>query len=119
MCAAAQLTAVEPLWGEPTPDLYREFVATGADARLVTVRDRFFDADWLGRPLTLDLLPEFDDRGVDACGECGECPHGGRERAALRTSAGRRVQDARAARGLLGGGRRGAMRCSCGVTPVR
>ncbi len=72
VCAVAGLSAVEPLWGEPTPDLYREFIATGADARLVTVRDRFFDADWLGRPLTLDLLPEFADRGVDACGEYGE-----------------------------------------------
>jgi uncharacterized protein (TIGR00290 family) len=72
VCATAQLVAVEPLWGEPTPDLYREFVATGADARLVTVRDRFFDADWLGRQLTLDLLPEFEARGVDACGEYGE-----------------------------------------------
>lgn len=72
VCAAAGLVAVEPLWGESTPDLYREFVATGADARLVTVRDRFFDADWLGRRLTLDLLPEFEVRGVDACGEYGE-----------------------------------------------
>lgn len=72
VCAAAGLVAVEPLWGEPTTDLYREFVATGADARLVTVRDRFFDAAWLGRQLTLDLLPEFEARGVDACGEYGE-----------------------------------------------
>ncbi len=72
VCAAAGLVAVEPLWGEPTPDLYREFVATGADARLVTVRDGFFDAAWLGRRLSLDLLPEFAARGVDACGEYGE-----------------------------------------------
>ena len=56
VCAAEGLTAVEPLWGEPTAALYREFVATGADARIVTVRDGVLDPSWLGRRLTLDLL---------------------------------------------------------------
>ena len=36
VCAAEGLTAVEPLWNEPTAGLFREFVATGADARIVT-----------------------------------------------------------------------------------
>ena len=72
VCAAEGLTAVEPIFGEPTADLYREFIATGADARMVTVREDVLDQDWLGRRLTLDLLPELLARGVDPCGEHGE-----------------------------------------------
>jgi diphthine-ammonia ligase len=72
VCAAEGLVAVEPLWGEPTGSLYCEFVATGADARIVTVRDGAVSPAWLGRQLTLDLLAELDAIGVDACGEHGE-----------------------------------------------
>jgi uncharacterized protein (TIGR00290 family) len=72
VCAASGLVAVEPLWGEPTAGLYREFVATGADARIVTVRDTVLDASWLGRRLTLDLLPQLVAAGADVCGEHGE-----------------------------------------------
>lgn len=72
VCAASGLTAVEPLWGEPTDRLYRELVLTGADARIVTVRDSVLDASWLGRRLVLSLLPELEAAGADACGEHGE-----------------------------------------------
>jgi uncharacterized protein (TIGR00290 family) len=72
VCAAEGLTAVEPLWGEPTSSLFREFISTGATARIVTVRDGVLDRTWLGRPLTVDMLPEFERMGVDPCGEHGE-----------------------------------------------
>jgi diphthine-ammonia ligase len=72
VCAAQGLTAVEPLWNEPTAALYREFVATGADARIVTARDGVLDASWLGRRLTAALLDDIERAGVDPCGEHGE-----------------------------------------------
>jgi uncharacterized protein (TIGR00290 family) len=72
VCAASGLTAVEPLWGEPTAALYREFVLTRADARIVTVRDGVLDPSWLGRPLTLNLLADLVAAGADPCGEHGE-----------------------------------------------
>ena len=72
VCAASGLIAVEPLWGEPTDRLYREFVLTGADARIVTVRESVLGPSWLGRRLTLSLLPELDAAGADPCGEHGE-----------------------------------------------
>ncbi|HEY1306701.1 MAG TPA: diphthine--ammonia ligase [Vicinamibacterales bacterium] len=72
VCAAEGLVAVEPLWGEPTDLLYREFVATGADARIVTIRDGLLTPDWLGRRLTLTLLNDLIAAGVDPCGEHGE-----------------------------------------------
>lgn len=72
VCAAAGLIAVEPLWNEPTDSLFREFVGTGADARIVTVRDGVIDSSWLGRRLSLDLLDDINALGIDACGEHGE-----------------------------------------------
>jgi diphthine-ammonia ligase len=72
VCAAAGLTALEPLWNEPTSALVREFLATGADARIVTIRDGAVPRTWLGRRLTLDLVDEADAIGIDPCGEHGE-----------------------------------------------
>lgn len=72
VCAAKGLTAVEPLWGEPTDQLFREFVLTGADARIVTVRESVLDQSWLGRRLTLELEASLAAAGADPCGEHGE-----------------------------------------------
>jgi uncharacterized protein (TIGR00290 family) len=72
VCAAEGLVAVEPLWNEPTGSLFREFVGTGADARIVTVRDGVIDPSWLGRRVALDLLDEIEALGIDPCGEHGE-----------------------------------------------
>ena len=66
------LTAVEPLWKQSTTDLYRDFLALGAHARIVTVRLSELDESYLGRELAEDLLPELLARGVDPCGERGE-----------------------------------------------
>jgi uncharacterized protein (TIGR00290 family) len=71
-CQGAGLTAVEPLWGESTDALFDEWVASGADAVIVTARARFLDARWLGRSLSADMANEFDRLGVDKCGERGE-----------------------------------------------
>jgi diphthine-ammonia ligase len=72
VCHAEGLTAVQPIWGEPTARLAREFVESGGVARLVTVRPPLLDETWLGRTLTLDVLSELEQRGVDPCGENGE-----------------------------------------------
>jgi diphthine-ammonia ligase len=71
-CSDRGLTAVEPLWKQSTTDLYRDFLALGAKARIVTIRASELDESFLGRDLTEDLLPELVGRGVDPCGERGE-----------------------------------------------
>ena len=71
-CAEAGLTAVEPLWGTPTDTLFDAFVASGARALLVTVREPWLDASWLGRPLGAEMKSIFAERGIDPCGERGE-----------------------------------------------
>jgi uncharacterized protein (TIGR00290 family) len=72
MCAAAGLTAVEPLFGMSTTTLFEEWTASGADALIVTARAALLDATWLGRPLRREMLEEFAQLGVDPCGERGE-----------------------------------------------
>ena len=71
-CADRGLTAVEPLWKQSTMDLYHDFLALNAQARIVTIRASELDESFLGRELTEDLLPELVARGVDPCGERGE-----------------------------------------------
>jgi diphthine-ammonia ligase len=72
MCAACGLTAVEPLFGSSTRELFAEWTASGADALIVTTRAERLDDSWLGRPLRQDMLDEFTRLGVDPCGERGE-----------------------------------------------
>lgn len=72
MCGPHGLTAVEPLFGCSTETLFREWIASGSEASIVTARCEFFDQSWLGRPLRLELLSEFERLGVDPCGERGE-----------------------------------------------
>jgi uncharacterized protein (TIGR00290 family) len=71
-CEVHGMTAVEPLWGLSTDDLFEDWIASGADAIIVTARAEFLDHTWLGRRLTRDLRREFARRGVDPCGERGE-----------------------------------------------
>lgn len=70
--AAAGMTAVQPLWGESTTALVREFIDRGGEARLVTVREEHLDATWLGQPLSLAAIDEFTALGIDPAGERGE-----------------------------------------------
>lgn len=72
MCEGHGLTAVEPLWGSSTDALFAEWVASGADARIVTARAAHLDRSWLGRRLSADMLVDFGRLGVDPCGERGE-----------------------------------------------
>ncbi|MCC7418490.1 MAG: diphthine--ammonia ligase [Acidobacteria bacterium] len=72
MCAAAGLTAVEPLFGRSTLALFEEWTASGAEAIIVAARADRLDRSWLGRPLERGMLEAFARLGVDPCGERGE-----------------------------------------------
>jgi uncharacterized protein (TIGR00290 family) len=72
MCEPHGLTAVEPLFGSQTDQLFEEWVSSGAEAVIVTTRAEYLDDSWLGRPLSHDMAPELKRRGVDLCGERGE-----------------------------------------------
>lgn len=72
MCAGQELTAVEPLWSEPTDRLAYEFLSTQSIAVITTVRDAYLDDSYLGKPLTRELVQAFAQKGIDPCGERGE-----------------------------------------------
>jgi diphthine-ammonia ligase len=72
LSASAGLEAVEPLFGIPTLDVARSFVASGARATIVAVDASKLDATWLGTELTDDAIRRLVDVGVDPCGENGE-----------------------------------------------
>lgn len=72
MCEPHGLTAVEPLFGSLTDELFEEWVSSRARAVIVTARAEFFDQSWLGRQLSRDMVPELKRLGVDLCGERGE-----------------------------------------------
>ncbi|MGE0443963.1 MAG: diphthine--ammonia ligase [Vicinamibacterales bacterium] len=72
VCAAHGLTAVMPLWGEPTDALLAEFLGTGSRAMVVTSRTERLDPAWLGRTLDAAAHEELTTLGVDPCGEQGE-----------------------------------------------
>ena len=71
VCAHYGVTAVMPLWGEPTLALAQDFIARGGDARFVTVRAPL-DETWLGQQLDASALARLQAAGVDPCGELGE-----------------------------------------------
>lgn len=72
VCGECGLEAVEPLWGEATVKLFQEFLATGAEARIVATKAMLLDQKWLGQRLNAGMLSIFDSLGVDPCGERGE-----------------------------------------------
>ena len=72
MCAPRGLIAVEPLFGRSTRALLVDWVRSDGEAVIVTARAEFLDASWLGRTLSLDMLAELEQLGVDPCGERGE-----------------------------------------------
>lgn len=72
VCGECGLAAIEPLWGERTDSLFREFIATGASAQIVATKATLLDQKWLGKHLSELMLPSFESLNVDACGERGE-----------------------------------------------
>lgn len=67
--ADTPVSASFPLWGEPTDQIAREFIAAGFEATLVCVTDDL--EPYLGRTYDNSLLEDLPDH-VDPCGEHGE-----------------------------------------------
>jgi len=70
--AGAGLTHLEPLWNEEPTKLVRECIARGYVATLTCIEIARAQTEWLGAPLTEQLVDEFEQSGIDPCGERGE-----------------------------------------------
>jgi len=69
---AAGLEHVEPIWGEPSAALLREFVASGARAVITCCEEGKLDERWLGRVIDDDFVRDIATLPVDPAGENGE-----------------------------------------------
>lgn len=66
-----QMNAHFPLWNRNTKDIYKEFIAFGYKAKIISVNLKKLSKEFLGKDLTLDLINDFP-LDVDVCGENGE-----------------------------------------------
>jgi uncharacterized protein (TIGR00290 family) len=96
---AARLDHVEPIWGEASASLVREFVAAGGRAVITCVEDTNLGEAWLGRVIDEAFVGDIAALPVDAAGENGEYHSfafaGPLFRAPLQWRAGERRRDGR------------------------
>ncbi len=72
VCEDAGITAVFPLWQEERRAVVEEFIRLGFEAVVKVVDLACLDTNFLGRTLDQRMIQEFDQRGIDICGESGE-----------------------------------------------
>ena len=76
ICAGSGTKVIMPLWNENTEDILDALVSHGYRPIFTCVKEPWFDADWLGRPLderqVLALKSLRQKSGIDICGENGE-----------------------------------------------
>jgi diphthine-ammonia ligase len=71
VCKNAGLTAVLPLWKRDRRELIQEMLASGIETMIVSCNETMGHT-FIGRIMSLDLVEELVNLGLDACGENGE-----------------------------------------------
>jgi uncharacterized protein (TIGR00290 family) len=69
--AGTGLQPLFPLWGRPTPELAREMIGAGLEARITCIDTRVLPRNFAGRRFDLELLASLP-AGADPCAERGE-----------------------------------------------
>ena len=72
VCGELEITPFFPLWKEDTQKLLNEFIETGFQANIVSVRKDKMGKEWLGRKLEQAFLNEISKMNIDPCAENGE-----------------------------------------------
>lgn len=71
VCRNAALEAVLPIWQRNRKELVLEMLEAGIEAMIVSCNTTM-GKSFLGKTLSIELLPELEQLGVDVCGENGE-----------------------------------------------
>ncbi len=72
VCSKKDMTGYLPLWKKSRENIVTEFIEEGFEAVIVAVKNGLSLHDYLGKELTLDLINEFKEIGIDPAGENGE-----------------------------------------------
>lgn len=72
ICARAGLTLCLPLWECSKLELLDQFLAAGFKAMIVAVKEEKLGREFLGRIIDREMIGEFQQKGIDPCGENGE-----------------------------------------------
>lgn len=71
VCTSAGIDARLPLWGRNRRQLVEEMLGAGIETMIVSC-NIVLGENFLGRVLTVSMIPELEALGVDPCGENGE-----------------------------------------------
>ena len=69
--SAVGLQALLPLWQQDRGELLHRMLASGIRTIIVSCQERM-GIDFLGKTLSLEMIPALEKLGVDPCGENGE-----------------------------------------------
>ncbi len=72
VCSELDISPIFPLWRKDTEKIVRDFIDSGFDAIIVSVKAEILSDDWLGQKVDENLIEELKKRKIDLCGETGE-----------------------------------------------
>jgi uncharacterized protein (TIGR00290 family) len=72
VCKDLNITALEPLWNNPTENIIDEFVKVGFKAIIVSCKADIMGKEFLGRYIDKGLIEELKKKDICPCGEKGE-----------------------------------------------
>lgn len=71
-CSHTDIEVYHPLWKEKRRKVIEEFVDLGFKSIIVTLKSDVMPKEYLGRVFDKSLIEEFEELGIDPCGENGE-----------------------------------------------
>ncbi len=72
VCGEVGLNAFEPLWNQKYETLLNEFIKSGFEAIIVSIKTNQIDESWIGQPLNQEFVEYLKKQNIDLCGENGE-----------------------------------------------
>jgi uncharacterized protein (TIGR00290 family) len=74
VCQPSGVTPVLPLWGGDQQQIVSDFIDSGFQAVVISVRADLLDEEWLGRIVDRKFLQDLRDlnKNITPCGEAGE-----------------------------------------------
>jgi diphthine-ammonia ligase len=72
VCSDVGIKALEPLWGEAYEELIKEFLTSGFEATIVSIKASLIKEEWLGQNFGWKFIEFLKSNRIDLLGENGE-----------------------------------------------